>query len=117
MGHIKTFLKNWWHIPLGLLTALVCFFLAPTILRLFDSTAAAFDAGILHIINLVNVELLVYNAFAFIGIIVTFRPLATWFKHSFKNDFIQLTPWQKNKLFFSVYFCFVLCFVLLSLAL
>lgn len=117
MRRLRSFLLSWWHIPVGIAAALLAFFTAPALFRLVDPTAAPFDAGILHVINLVNVELLIYSALSFIGIIVTFRPLARWFKHDFKNDFTQLKPAQKCALFFSLYSLFLLSFVLLSLAL
>lgn len=115
--YLANFLRTWWQQLIGIPMALFAFFIAPVVLRFFDPTAAAYDAGLLHTPVLVWVEFLIYNALAWVGVIVSFKPLASWFRIEFHETFKTLTSWQKLKLSFAVYFTYLLLFVLLTLAL
>jgi hypothetical protein len=84
------------------------------ILRWFDPTAAAFDAGIFQIPIFAAVQFFIYLAIAW----YTFRfVFGNFYRHliiDMKNDFKNITSWQKLILSYSIFFLLFAALVLLA---
>lgn len=99
---------------LAIVAALASFFLYPYAIRLIDPTASTYDAGVLQIIVISIIMLTIFQWATWRVVNGIWPALADYAKTLFNNDFKQLQPWQKVKIFLLVYFSLLAAFVLLS---
>jgi hypothetical protein len=117
MLKLKKLMITWWQQLIGIPIALLLFMYAPQFIYWLDDTSAPLDAGVLHIVNFAMVQLLIYNALAWIGIVVSFPVIAKFFTTYFEPAFINLTNYQKCVIALFILFAYIFALVLLSLAL
>jgi len=83
-------------------------------LRWVDPVAATFDSGILQVIIVALVGVLVFNGVAFAGIFFNFHSVFVFYREEFKQNFNQLTTWQKTKFLGCLYLGLLFSLVLLA---
>ncbi len=93
-----------WPDVFGLPLALLVFILSPFVLRSIDSSAGAYDIGILQILLFGAMAMLALNSLVWLGIKLNFQPLFTYYTTLFAFDFLTLKPLQKICVLLSVYF-------------
>jgi hypothetical protein len=99
---------------LAIFAAIAAFFAYPYVIRLLDPTAGTYDAGVLQII-VISVVMFVIFQWATWQVIKSIWPsLGQYAEHFFNNDFKDLLPWQKLRVFLFVYFSVLAAFVFLS---
>lgn len=84
------------------------------VLRWFDPTSGIFDAGVFQIPIFAVIQFFVYVSIAWMVLGLIYGTIRKYLKIDFKEEFQLLTPWQKIKLSYSVFFA--LLFVLVFLA-
>jgi hypothetical protein len=94
--------------------ALCVWLVSVPVLRMLDATAAVFDAGIFQIPVFSTIQMLVYLAVAWAVLKLVFGRFYKFMRNEMKWNFEQLTPWQKLKLAYSVYFLLFASLVLLA---
>jgi hypothetical protein len=98
----------------AILFALVSFFIYPYVIRLFDETAATYDAGVLQI-PVVTIIMFTIFQWAVWQVVNNLWPeLGKYFKNEFNNDFKSLEKWQRVKASLFVYFSLFAALVILS---
>lgn len=110
---IKGFLKR--HPELYTIPfALALWIISPVILRIFDPTAATFDAGIFQIIIFSIISLFVFIAVVWWLMKKVFGTTYKYIRNELKTDFKQLTPWQKVLISYGIFFLLLFYLVHLS---
>jgi len=102
-GAIHSFFKKYhelWTIPIGF----GIWLLSIQVLRWMDPTSGIFDAGVFQIPIFAIIQFLIYVAIAWAVLGVTFGNFRRYLQHQMKHDFENITPWQKLKLSYSVFF-------------
>jgi hypothetical protein len=116
---IRQFIKLWsevWSLP----AALILWLVSPYFLRLLDSEAGVFDAGVLQTIVLVQVMMLAFNGAVWLGIRFNFPTLFRYYAATdrdginSKSDWKNLTPYQRICVLLCCYLGLLLAFVLLA---
>ena len=113
-------------IPLGI----ILFFTFPQMLRLFDNTTAAYDAGVLHSYISAVAGMLIIHGYAWIMLRITFPGVYKFFDDAFERNIadsrtygsmlsdrekhITLSVWQKSLLALAVFSLYLLGTVLLA---
>jgi hypothetical protein len=113
-------------IPLGI----TLFFVFPRVLRLFDSTTAAYDAGVLHSYISAVAGMLIIHGYAWIMLRITFPGIYKFFDDAFEKNInasrtfdavlserdkhLTLSVWQKSLLALAVFSLYLLGTVLLA---
>ena len=101
---IKSFFKSYpelLSVPIGLLVWVASIH----VLRWFDPTSGVFDAGVFQIPIFAIIQLFVFVSIAWLLMGLVFGTLRKYLANDFKTDFIKdLSPWQKVKLSFCVFF-------------
>ena len=107
---MRKFIKNyneWFSIPI----AIIIFAFSPKLLRLFDPTAAAYDAGILHGIALSAIVLLCASGIAWFLFKLNFPTLYTYWDDEAELDSINKPNRRVGILLsFGIYFGYILIF-------
>ena len=113
---VKGFLSKWNELILIPLAILLWSFSAP-FLRLFDETAAAYDAGIYQIILFAIIQMFVLHSIVRIIMRLQWPSLDNYLANLFNDDFEvhrNLTPYQKICVSLFVFFLLLFALVLLS---
>jgi len=84
------------------------------ILRAIDPTSGVFDPGIFQIPLFAIFQLLLYISVAWLVIGLVFGTFKTYLISKMKFDFKDLTPWQRIKLSYYVFFLLVVLLAYLS---
>jgi hypothetical protein len=117
---LATFFKNEYKANPQILWLPILFLIwaaSVPILRMFDPTAAVFDAGIFQI-PIYGTILFVFALFiSWQTLRVIYSSMHWYLKKEFKNDFPNFTPWQKTLVSLSVFFLllFLLAMFMLTL--
>jgi hypothetical protein len=117
---LATFFKNEYKANPQILWLPILFLIwaaSVPILRMFDPTAAVFDAGIFQI-PIYGTILFVFALFISWQVLrVIYSSMHWYLKKEFKNDFPNFTPWQKTLVSLSVFFLllFLLAMFMLTL--
>lgn len=118
----KFFFKEWNEfisVPLGI----ALFFLFPYMLRFFDSTTAAYDAGVLHSYIAAVAGMLIIHGFAWLLLKISFPKIYEFFDDAFENHIENstgysshntLSIWQKCVLSLSLFSLYLLGTILLA---
>ena len=110
---IISFFKR--HPELLFLAAAILVWISSTpVLRFFDQTAGVFDAGIFQIPIFTVIEFCIYGLVAWFTLKIQYPTIRRYLQYEFKSDFNGLTPWQKAKLSFCVFFALVAALVFLA---
>lgn len=110
---LKTFIHRFPElltVPAGLLV----WILSVRVLRLFDPTAAVFDAGVFQVPIFAIIQLFVYASMAWLLLGVLFGTYKKYLLNELKTDFNTLTTWQKIQLSYVIFFSLLLSLVALS---
>jgi len=113
--NILPFIRQWFvaqreYLPIA--AALFILVKIPAILRFFDPTAAPVDLGIFSTIILTVVAILIFKSLTWILIRSLWPDLADYAQNKFANDFNELEPWQRVKIFLGFYLVLFVSFVL-----
>jgi hypothetical protein len=84
------------------------------ILRFFDETSAVFDAGIFQIPVFAIIQFFLYVSMAWLTLKLIYGTFREYLQVDFKNDFKNLTGWQKIKLSYFVFFSLLAALVFLA---
>ena len=84
--------------------AILVFSVSITVLRWFDPTAATFDAGIFQVPIFAVIQFFIYLAVAWFAFRLIFGNFYRHLINDMKTDFNNITPWEKLKLSYSVFF-------------
>ena len=103
---MKTILKFFKSYPelISIPLALLAWVFSASFLRLFDSTSGVFDAGIFQIPIFAIIQFFLYISMAWLTMKLLYGTLRQYLQFEFKNEFNNLTSWEKTKLAFSVFF-------------
>lgn len=110
---IRGFFKKY-HELITLPIAILLWIVSVPVLRAIDPTAATFDAGIFQIPVFSLIQLLLFLSAAWIILKLVFGQFHRFLIFEMKYNFSQLTPWQRIKLAYSIYFLLVAALVLLT---
>jgi len=99
---------------LFLAAAMIVWILSTPVLRFFDETAGVFDAGIFQIPIFAVIEYCIYGSTAWFTLKILFPTIRKYLQNEFKNDFKELTKWQKSLLSLCVFFALVAALVFLA---
>jgi len=110
---IKSFFKRFPEI-ITVPVALVVWIISVRFLRFLDPTAAVFDAGVFQIPIFSIIQLLVYSSIAWLVLGLLFGTYKKYLLNNLKNDFKELTKWQKIRISYAIFFSLLLCLVALS---
>lgn len=113
LATIKSFFKKRHHL-VTIPVAVLLFVGSITILRWFDPTAATFDAGIFQVPIFAFIQFFMYLAVAWLAFRLIFGNFHRYLTTHMKNDFSNITSWQKLKLSYSIYFLLVALLALLA---
>lgn len=113
LATIRGFFKKY-HELITLPIALGLWLVSVPVLRTLDPTAATFDAGIFQIPIFAVIQLLLFLSAAWIILKLVFGQFHRFLIFEMKSNFSQLTPWQRLKIAYSVYFLLVAALVLLA---
>lgn len=113
LATIRGFFKQH-HELITLPIALVLWLLSVPVLRTIDPTAAVFDAGIFQIPLFSIIQMLVFLSVAWIILKIVFGQFYRFLRQEMKYNFYMLTPWQKLKLSYSIYFLLLAALVMLA---
>ncbi|QKJ28418.1 hypothetical protein HQ865_01135 [Mucilaginibacter mali] len=98
-----------------LIAAILLFLYSPTLLHLYDPTAAAYDVGVLQLDILAIIRFCSFMVIVWMTLKVNWLPIRQYFELHFTNDFKHnTTPWQRLKISLSVYFALLFTLALLS---
>jgi hypothetical protein len=103
-----------WPGMYGVPFLLIAWILSPYFLRLLDSTAATFDAGVLQIYLYAAIGIVLFNDLSFLGIKMNFPVVFQFYKEEAGKAFKDLTSWQKIVTLVVLYLGLLLAFVLLA---
>ncbi|WP_256010289.1 hypothetical protein [Desertivirga xinjiangensis] len=110
---------KWPHIPrvnfnrelINLILWVLMFLLFPGAIRLFDSSAAPFDAGVLSAIILASLAVFFFQFLTWWIIRTIWPVMAEYSEFGFEQTFNQLLPWQRLLIFLSFYLLLLFAFV------
>lgn len=97
-------------IPIGL----ILWKLSVYFLRFIDPTSATYDAGIFQKFIYAVIGLFIFTSISWLALKVLFGTMRTYLQKDMKNDFMNLTGWQKMELCYGIFFALVLILVYLS---
>jgi len=103
-----------WNEFLSIPLALLLWFYSPTLLRMVDPTAAAYDSAVLQQVIFAIIAVLIFHGLAWFLLKLTFPEIYRFLDNDFGVFFSNLQGWRKLKLallLFSLYFlAFVVAF-------
>lgn len=113
MKKVVQFLRTWNEF-LSIPLALLLWFYSPTLLRMVDPTAAAYDSAVLQQVIFAIIAVLIFHGMAWFLLKLTFPEIYRFLDRDFGVYFTNLQGWRKLKLsllLFSLYFlAFVVAF-------
>jgi hypothetical protein len=101
--YLKNFFRKYPEL-ISIPVALLAWILSIDVLRLFDNTSAVFDAGVFQIPIFAIIQFFLYVSIAWLTLKVLYGTLRKYLQFEFKNEFQNLTTWQKVKLSYFVFF-------------
>jgi hypothetical protein len=107
-------IKEWGNELVGILIAITLFLLSPQLLRWFDPTAGAFDAGVLQVIVFAIVATLTFSFLSWIGLKINWQEVFDFAQKDLGQNFKLLTPWQKVVTLLVIYFGYLIVFVIMA---
>ena len=116
INYIKGLLKKYPEV-LSVPVALLAWVLSVRFLRLIDQTTAVYDAGVFQVIIFAVFQLFVYVSVAWLTLGLVFGTFRRYLIENMKFEFQKLSPWQKIRLSYSVFFLLLFALVVLSLTL
>ena len=113
MKSIKRFFKKY-HEFVTLSVIIGVWLLSAGLLREMDPTAAVFDAGIFQIPIFAIFQFILFISLAWIMLGIAFTTFQNYLQTDMKNDFKNLTPWERIRLAYFVYFGLLFSLILLA---
>ena len=117
MKRFIKFLFNWNEV-ITLPLAMILWYYSADLIRFFDPTAAAYDGGIFQIILFTVIQVLVYNAVAWLIIKITFpdiyKYLDSFLEANLKLSREHITVWEKSKIALWLFTLYFLALVVLA---
>jgi hypothetical protein len=113
MNEIKKFFKKYPEL-LTIPVAMMVWAVSAHILRWFDNTSGVFDLGIFQIPLFSVIQFFLYISMAWMAMKLLFGTLRRYLSLHFKSDFKGLTPWEKIKLSYAVFFVLLCVLAYLS---
>lgn len=117
MKRFIKFLFNWNEV-ITLPFAMLLWYYSADLIRFFDPTAAAYDGGIFQIILFTVIQVLVYNAVAWLIIKITFpdiyKYLDSFLEANLKLSREHITVWEKSKIALWLFTLYFLALVVLA---
>ena len=114
MKNFKHYLQLWdgiWSIPLS---TIVFFAIGELGQYYFGAGFSFYEPSVFQAAILAAAMLILFNAIIWLGIYMNFRGLYRFYVTDSKLIFLKLTPWQKLRILFFVYFSFLLALLLLT---
>ena len=111
--NITVFLKKYPEL-ITIPAAFVVWVLSVHVLRWFDKTSGIFDAGVFQIPIFAVLQLFVYASIAWLVMGLLFGTFRRYLLTDLKPNFNKLTPWQKIKISYVIFFSLLLSLVALS---
>ena len=103
INYIKGLLKKYPEV-LSVPVALLAWVLSVRFLRIIDQTTAVYDAGVFQVIIFAVFQLFVYVSVAWLTLGLVFGTFRRYLIENMKFEFQKLSPWQKIRLSYSVFF-------------
>ena len=111
--NITVFLKKYPEL-ITIPAAFVVWVFSIHLLRWFDPTSGIFDAGVFQIPIFSVLQLFMYASIAWMVMGLLFGTYRKYLLTDLKSDFKKLSPWQKIKISYYIFFSLLFAFVALS---
>lgn len=93
---------------------IIIWFISIPVIRFVDPTGGVFDAGIFQIPIFTIILNAIFLLIAWLIVQTIFAHLYRYAKEEIKQDFKELTKWQKVRVYYFVFFSLVFALVLLA---